>query len=239
MVDVLAIAPHPDDIEIAAGGTVARLVSSGVSVGMIDLTRGESATRGTPELRAEEAAAASVVLGVAFRETLGLPDGGLSCRDRGHLEAVTAAIRTHRPSLILTLHENDDHPDHVEGAGLVRRAAYLAGLANWPGPGQVVHRPHRILFAMGRRLFPPSLIIDVTESYPVKRRALAAFQSQFQRDPQDPVRTPISEPGFLPRIEGRDRHYGGQIEVEFGEPFHCDVPLAVMHPRDLLPGARS
>jgi bacillithiol biosynthesis deacetylase BshB1 len=225
--DVLTLAPHPDDIELSAGGTVALLVAAGRSVVMVDLTGGERATRGTPELRAREAEAAARALGVTGRECLGLPDGGLSRRDPGQMVAVVEAIRRHRPRLVIGMHWNDDHPDHVEAGRMVRRAAYLAGLRNYPEPGREPHRPTRVLFAMGRRPFTPSLVVDVTARYDGKRRAVEAYRSQFHRSPDDPLVTPISDPEFLVRVEARDRYMGGMIGARFGEPFFEVGPAAV------------
>ena len=226
MSDVLAIGPHPDDIELSAGGTVALLAASGRSVAIVDLTAGERATRGNPQSRAEEAAAAARALGVTDREGLGLPDGGVLARDPDQLAAVVDALRRHRPALVLTLHGNDDHPDHMEAAELVRRASYLAGLRNYPHAGNEPARPRRVLYAMGRRPFTPSLVVDVTAHYDAKRRALAAFASQFRRDPGDPLVTPISDPGFLELVEARDRTYGAMIGARYGEPFAEIGPAA-------------
>ena len=225
MLDVLAVGPHPDDLELAAGGTLAKLARAGRSVGMLDLTAGERGTRGTPEIRRREAEEAARHLGVEFRECLGLPDGGLSRYEPAHLAAVVAALRTRRPRIVVTMHGDDDHPDHVEGAALVERAAYVAGLKNASGADGEPHRPRAVLFAMGRRGFVPGVVVDVTGSYEAKRRALAAYRSQFFRDPDDPLVTSISEPGFLDRVEARDRYHGGMVGAEFGEPFFLRGPV--------------
>jgi bacillithiol biosynthesis deacetylase BshB1 len=231
--DVLGIGPHPDDIELAAGGTVSLLAGRGYRVTLIDLTQGERSTRGSPEVRAREAADAAEILGAA-REGLGLPDGGLSARDPHQLEAVVEVLRRHRPRLVLTLHWNDTHPDHVEGGELVRRAAYLSGLRNFPPAGSEPFRPPRVLYGMGRRAFVPTVVVDITAVHEAKRRSLHAYRSQFFRGRDDPLVTPISEPDFLDRIEARDRTYGGMIGAAFGEPFHEDGPSAVLDPRFLV-----
>jgi LmbE family N-acetylglucosaminyl deacetylase len=122
----------------------------------------------------------------------------------------------------------------VEGAGLVRRAVYLAALRNFPGPDEAPHRPGRLLWAMGRRPFTPSLVVDVSNVYDRKRAALGAYPSQFTRDPGDPRVTPISEPDFLARVEARDRVYGGLIGAAHGEPFLLDGPFPVRDSGTLL-----
>ncbi len=234
MADVLAVAPHPDDVEIAAGGTIALLSAAKRTVVLLDLTRGERSTRGNPELRAREADAAAKALGAASRETLELPDGGLDAHDPEQMQRLVEAIRRHRPRLVVAMHWHDDHPDHIEAGEMVRRALYLARLRNYPSPGQSAHRTERAVFAMGRRPFRPSLVVDVTSTYAAKRSALEAFRSQFHRDPDDPLVTPISDPEFLPRVEGRDRYFGGMIGATFGEPFFEIGPGAARTARDLL-----
>jgi bacillithiol biosynthesis deacetylase BshB1 len=232
--DVLGIGPHPDDMELAAGGTLALLAAAGYAVTLLDLTAGERATRGTPETRAREAAAAAAILGVQ-REGLDLPDGGVASTDPRQVEALVDALRRHRPRLVLAMHWADDHPDHREGAELVRRAVYLAGLYNYPAADAGRFRAGRVLYAMGRRAFEPTLIVDVGSVYPVKRRALESYRSQFTRDADDPRTTRISDPGFLARLEARDRLYGGRAGAEFGEPFFEEDPLRVRDPHTLVP----
>jgi len=218
MTDLLAIGPHPDDIELAASGTLSLFRAAGKRVVLLDLTRGERATRGNPSTRADEALDAARILGVE-REGLDLPDGGLNAREPEQLEQLVEVIRRLRPRLIVGMHWNDDHPDHIEAADLVRRAAYWSGVRNYPEPAGDSFRCERLLFAMGRRPFVPSLIVDVTSSYETKRRAIRAFKTQFHRDPDDPLSTPISDPGFLEWIEARDRYFGGMIGSTYGEPF--------------------
>lgn len=226
-VDVLAFAPHPDDLELGCGGTLILLAREGYRVGLVDLTRGEMATRGTPEIRAREAEEGRQVLGAAFRENLELPDLGLDAHTPGQLKAIVEAIRRHRPRLVFICSERDRHPDHVEAAHLVERACYVAGLAEYPAAG-APFRPGRLLFYMGRLDFEPKVIVDITPVFERKMRAAAAFRSQFFRDPGDPRVTPISEPGFFDRVTARFRHFGARIGVTFGEPFDLREPLGVV-----------
>lgn len=234
MCDVLAIGPHPDDMELAAGGTVAQLTAAGKEVVLLDLTLGERGTRGSAEIRAEEARNAARILG-AKRRCLHLPDTGVRALDEDQIESLVNEIRRLRPRLVIAAHGEDDHPDHREGAELVRRAIYFSGLKRFGSGDRESYRPKRLLFAMGRRPFLPSLIVDVTGTYPVKRNALAAFESQFHRRDGDPLVTPISDPGFLGSIEARDRYFGSLIGATFGEAFLDRGPVAVSQALSLIP----
>ena len=238
MCDVLAIGPHPDDMELAAAATLAQFSAAGRSVVLLDLTLGERGTRGSAEVRAEEARQAAQILG-AERKCLRLPDTGIRALDDDQTEALVNELRRLRPRLVIASHGDDDHPDHREGAELVRRAVYFAGLKKFGSGDREAHRPGRLLFAMGRRPFVPSLIVDVTAHYPVKQRALAAFDSQFHRTPDDPLATPISDPSFLPGIEARDRYFGSLIGVSYGEPFLDRGPVPVRDAGILIPGDPS
>lgn len=233
--DVLAFAPHPDDLELCCGGTLIRLSEAGIAVGLVDLTRGEKGSRGTAEIRAREADAAREILGATARLNLGLPDLGVDSRDPTQIRQVVEVIRRHRPRLVLTCSERDHHPDHVEAAQLVERAVYTSGLWAYDAPGEP-HRPGRVLFYMGRIVFEPRLIVDVTPVHDRKMRAAACFESQFVRDPDDPIQTPISDPGFMERVTARARHYGSRIGVRFGEPFDLREPFGLSAVDALLDG---
>lgn len=227
MVDVLAIGPHPDDLELAVGGAVARFVGEKKSVAFLDLTAGERGTRGTVETRHQEAQKAAAVLGVSDRRCLNLPDGGVNARDPEQLESLVGAIREAKPHLILTLHGHDDHPDHQEGALLVQRASYLAGLRQYPKPGSVFHKAKAIWYGMGRKMFSPSFVVDITDVFDKKLEAAACFASQFDAGSTSDPQTPLTHPDFLPRFEARARTFGGAIGVRFGEPYWIDGPVAL------------
>lgn len=225
---VLAFGAHPDDVELTIGGTVALLVRSGHRVVIVDLTRGELGTRGTPKIRAEEAAEAARILGVETRENLELPDGGLG-PERTQLSALVRVIRQHRPQLVLAPLEEDLHPDHKWAGRLIKEAAYLSGLRNWD-PGLPPHRPRAILQYMSHTRVAASLVIDVTETFETKRRACLAYRSQFHDpDSQEPATYISSEP-FWAWWEARARHDGHAIGATFGEAFVHQGPLPVRDP---------
>lgn len=221
-VDLLCITAHPDDVEISMAGTVLHHVSLGHRVGLVDLTAGELGTRGTPELRAKEAEAARRVLGAEFRYQLGLPDGFFR-PDRGSLLKVVAAIRRHRPRVLVTNAVRDRHPDHGRAAALVAEAAFLSGLRRLELEGSDGSlgpwRPNTVLHAIQDRWIDPDIVVDITPYWDRKMEALRCFASQFH-DPgsTEPV-SPISTPEFLPFLEGRTRELGHLLGVPFGEGF--------------------
>jgi len=232
-VRVLAIGAHPDDVDLYAGGLVAGLTRRGVEVILCDLTAGELGTRGTPELRAREAAEAARILGVASRECLALPDMGIDRTDASQTRAVVEAMRRARPELVLAPWEVDLHPDHRETAHLVRRARFLARVPRWPADGDPC-RPGPILFYEQKTPFEPHLVVDIGDVRDVKREAVRAFSSQFFREPDDPVRTEISDPAFHEMLDARSRVHGSRIGVTWGEGYRREEPEAVHDPVHLL-----
>ena len=193
-VDALFFGAHPDDVELTSGGLAALLASHGHAVGIVDLTRGESASRGTVEERAKEAAAAAATLGVEGRTTLSLPDLGLDRRDPEQLRAVVACLREQRPRLVVAPDRHDAHPDHIEASHLVARACYLAGLARFAAPGER-HRPERVLFALYRMSPPAHVVVDITPVWDRRAAALAAHGSQLAGAAGPP--TYLTAPDFM------------------------------------------
>lgn len=232
MRDALFFGAHPDDVELTCGGLAALLAAHGHAVGIVDLTIGEGGTRGDPEVRAREAQLAGERLGVASRETLGLPDGGLDRHDRTQLRAVVECLRRHRPGLVVAPWPDDPHPDHVEASQLVTRACWFAGLARWPAAGER-HRPRRLLYALYRTSASPHLVVDITSTWERRGQALAAHVSQL--DPEAGPATYLTQPGFLAEVEGRARALGALIGCTFGEGYRARGPLAVSDARALLP----
>ena len=236
MSDALLFGPHPDDLELTCGGLAARLARSGRRVALVDLTSGELGTRGDRETRAREANAAARVLGVDSRESLGLPDGGLDRHDRTQLRALIECIRRHRPHLVVAPDPEDPHPDHTEGAQLVRRACHLAGLVRYEAGGER-WRPVRLLHALYRSGARPHLVVDVSEVWEVRMAALREHRSQL--DPAAGAPTYLTAPGFLAEIEGRARHWGALIGVTHGEAYRSSGPVAITDPASLLEPGRE
>jgi len=225
-VDLIAFSPHPDDVELACGGTVLKMGSSGHATAIVDLTAGELGSSGSSATRMEESRKAAEILGVTFRSKLHLPDGGLNSHSRDQLLAVVEAIRRHRPALVLAPYWEARHPDHREASRLIEDAFFLSGLARL----STEHRPYRpaaIFFYMCRVEFSPTFIVDVSDTFERKLEAIAAYESQFSRDAKEAVPTSINDPGFLERIKLRSRYFGSQIGVEHGEPFLSRHPVGV------------
>jgi bacillithiol biosynthesis deacetylase BshB1 len=226
--DVIAFGSHPDDVELTVGGTVLLLRARGHEVAMVDLTRGELGTRGTPEIRAEEAAEAARRLGVKVRINLGLPDGHLRATDEAR-KKVVEVIRRLKPLVVLAPRPDDLHPDHAHASVLVREAAFLSGIARFGGGG-AAHRPRAVLQYASHTQFDPSFVVDVSEHFAAKKHAALAYKSQFH-DPgsKDPA-TYISSAGFWDWWEGRARYYGNLVGARYGEPFFVESPLLVADP---------
>lgn len=225
-VDFLVFAAHPDDAEMSAGGLIAKMVKLGHRVGIVDLTRGELGTRGTPKERAAESAAASAVLGLSVRENLGLTDGGLESTLEAR-RAVADAIRRHRPTLVAAPYERDLHPDHAAAGTIVAGAFYPSGFGKYE-TGSEPYRASGIVHYMCHYHFEPTFVVDVSDVWEQKMEAIRCYASQLHRPGSKEPRTRISEPDFLARFEGRFRHFGTMIGAAYGEPYwtYRPVPLA-------------
>ena len=233
-IDALAFGPHPDDVEIFCGGVMVRLAQLGYRTGVVDLTRGELATRGSVEERAREAAAAAEVLGLAFRENLGLPDGFL---DPGpgspHLRPVVEAIRRHRPEIVLVPSPEERHPDHVAAAALLVRAAFLAGLGRYEtAPARERFAPRRVVHYEMRVRLLGSFVVDTSPAWERKLQAIRCHASQLGEGGGPP--TLIGSALALPAIEARDRLHGARIGVRHGEALRTAETLGVGDPIALL-----
>ncbi len=221
--DILAIGAHPDDVELSAGGTVAKCVKLGYKVGLLDLTEGETGTRGTARIRAEEARDAAAILGVSVRENLRLGDGKFEVNEKNRRKVITI-IRQYRPKILLIPHWHERHPDHVHANILSREAWYYAGLAKLEtmqnGKKQAPWRPNNYFHFMQKYEFEPSFIVDISDVYELRVAAIKAHKSQFYDPDSKEPETFLSQKSFLDFMETRARYYGSKIGVPFGEPFY-------------------
>jgi len=228
--DVLAVSAHPDDIELACAGTVIKLVKQGYQVGILDLTQGELGTRGTPEIRAREAAAATSLMGIQTRECLGLPDGSIQNSPENRLRLVTV-IRKYRPDVMLFPFHIDRHPDHAHANTLCREAWFMAGLEKIESfvgtASQEPHRPRAYYNYMQWFEFVPSFIVDISDEFEQRMATVRAFKSQIY-DPDSTEReTALSTPEFLEMLHTRFAYYGDRIGRKYGEPFFSPTQVEV------------
>jgi bacillithiol biosynthesis deacetylase BshB1 len=228
-VDVLAIGPHPDDVELGIGALIHKLGQRGYKTAILDLTEGEMATRGIVAERREEAAAAAKILGVATRQNACLPDGGVA-NTLKQRETVVRQIRDFTPGLILAPMSQDRHPDHEAAHSLARDAGHLAGLANFD-TGQPCHRISQIYYY---RVYgdptPPSMVVDVSDHFDVKLAAMKAHASQLYNPDYEAEETFVSSKAFWNSIETKAAYWGQTIGARYGEPLYALNQLAVEMP---------
>lgn len=216
--DLLAIAPHPDDVELTCGGTMARMAEAGYATGILDLTRGETGTRGTPEMRLGEAARAGKILGVKVRRNLGLPDAHLRVCDE-YKTAIAEVIREFEPHTVILPYWEGRHPDHYTCSLLGYEACFVAGLRNYPLAGEAF-RPFKMIYAAAYASVVPTFAVDITHQYERRRRAIQAYQSQFRppkRERKSKVSLPLDE--LEERMSVSSRAFGRMIGVKYAEGF--------------------
>lgn len=221
--DILVFGPHPDDIEIGFGGSVAVHVAQGLRVGLVDLTRGELGSNGTPEEREAEAEAAREVLGATWRKNLGWPDGGMTGTESQILNVVRL-IRSVRPRTVVLPYRNDRHPDHVAASDALTRGAFNSGLRRFD-PATPAWRPDWVCYYFINDSVEPSFVIDVSAHYDTKRRALACHGSQFTPLDAGSVPTRLTASTFMQLIESRDAHFGARAGVAYAEGLVVRDPL--------------
>jgi len=222
-VHLLAFGPHPDDIEIGMAGTVAKHTSLGYQAGLCDLTRGEMGSNGTAAERVAEGEAAREVLGAAWRVNLGLPDGNLADTD-SHVRAIVDVVRRSRPQVIAVPSGADRHPDHVAAHRLLVSAVFKAGLRRFV-TSEEPWRAEWVCFYFINDSAPASFVVDVSDVYEVKRRALACHASQFAPSAGDAAATRLTSPLFRQLIESRDAQFGALAGVRFAEGFVVREPV--------------
>jgi bacillithiol biosynthesis deacetylase BshB1 len=217
-IDLLAIAAHPDDVELTSGGTLLRMADQGYVTGILDLTRGETGTRGTPEIRLKESEAAAKILKVKVRRNLGLPDAHLKVCDE-YKEAIAEVIRELQPRTVILPYWDGRHPDHYAAAALGYEACFIAGLKNYPMQG-AAFRPFKILYAAAYEDARPTFAVDITKYYDRRRAAILAYKSQFsppKKDAGGKVFLPLDE--LEERMSVQAKHYGRMIGVKYAEAY--------------------
>lgn len=226
--DVLIFGAHPDDAELAMGGTIAKLTKAGLKIGIIDLTRGELGTRGTAETRQQEAFNAAITLKVAVRENLEMPDGDIKNLEE-NLMKVIIAIRKFKPKIIFAPYFNDRHPDHIDASHLIKRAMFSTGLSKIKSCDKEVsqnhYRPEKLFYYMQTYTFDPTFIVDVSETFDLKMKAVECYGTQFHNPKSKEPETFISRPEFINYIKSRAEFYGFSISKKFGEPFFCEEKI--------------
>lgn len=228
--DILVMAAHPDDAELACSGTIRKQLALGKKVGIVDFTRGELGTRGTPEIRIAESAAATEILGIQVRENIGLADG-FFVNDQASQLKLIEVIRAYQPDIILANALEDRHPDHGKGAQLAIDACFLSGLRKIEtlrnGKIQTEWRPKQVFHYIQDRYLEPDFVVDITEHWPTKEAAIRAFRSQFFDPNSSEPASYISSPEFLHFIEARAREMGHKIGVTYGEGFQTQKTIAI------------
>jgi len=229
--DILVLPVHPDDAELGCAGTILKHIALGKKAGIADLTHGELGTRGSAEIRAQEAAASSKILGLVVRENLGLPDGFIE-NTKEHQLKVIEAIRKYQPKIVITNAYHDRHPDHGRASELVETSAFLSGLRKIEtysdGKQQEAWRPELVLHFIQDEYIKPDILIDITDNWDKKIESINAFGSQFfNPDWENEPQTYISSPEFIQVIEARAREFGKAINVKYAEGFTCRKILGV------------
>ena len=222
MLDILVVAPHPDDAELGMGGAILKFKAEGLRVGVLDLTDGEPTPHGSPELRAQETAAATAILGLDWRDNLGLPNRSLepSLEARAKLAGV---IRQQRPRWLFAPYWEDAHPDHLAATELVEAARFWAKLSKTDMPGEP-HHPERIYnyyCVHLKHAAQPAFVLDISDYWEQKLAAIEAYQSQFV------IGRPTEPPTFLDGLRNEAAYWGKLIGRRYGEPFQCREPLAL------------
>jgi bacillithiol biosynthesis deacetylase BshB1 len=229
--NILAFGAHPDDIELACAGTLAKHAELGENIGVIDLTEGEMGTRGTPATRLEEASKSAEILGLKVRENLGFEDAFFQ-NDLKHQTEIVKKIRQYQPDIILANAVSDRHPDHGKASELISESVFLAGLKkfetiNAKGEPQEAYRPNKVYHYIQSLPITPDFVVDVSEHWNKKMNAIKAFDSQFYKAGSEEPETYISSPRFMKMIEARAMEFGQIIGVDYAEGFTVERYLGV------------
>lgn len=235
--DILAFGAHPDDVELGCAGTLIKQISLGYKVGIVDLTQGELGTRGTPEIRLQEATDASKIIGASVRDNLSMADGFFR-NDKEHQLEVIKKIRQYKPEIVILNAPYDRHPDHGRGSSLVSEACFLAGLrmieTEHVGKKQEAHRPRAVYKYIQFYNIEPSFVVDISGFMDKKLEAIKAFKSQFYDPNSNEPETIISSKGFLEHVSQRAADMGRIIGTKYGEGFISERYVGVRNMMELL-----
>jgi len=235
--DILAIAAHPDDVELSCAGTLMVHAAQGMQVGVVDLTRGELGTRGTPETRAQEAKDAAAVMGLAVRDNLGLADGFFQ-NERAEQLAIITAIRKYQPDIVLANAIDDRHPDHGRAARLIADSCFMAGLrkieTTHNGQPQQAWRPKQVYHFLQDRYHQPDLVVDISSVMERKLDAIRCFKTQFLAPEEEQLQTYISSPAFFESVIYRSKMLGKMVGVAYAEGYTSAKAIGVRSFADLI-----
>ena len=235
--DILAFGAHPDDVELSCAGTISKEIASGKKIGIVDLTRGELGTRGSADIRDQEANKAASLLGAVCRENLGFRDG-FFINDEQHQIAVIEVIRKHKPRIVLCNAQTDRHIDHGRAAAILQDACFLSGLqkikTTLEGKSQEPWRPSQVYHYMQWNNDPCDFVVDISDYMDKKMEVILAYSSQFYNKKSNEPETPISTKQFLSSIENRAADLGRIIGVSYAEGFTTNRLLAVSQISDLI-----
>jgi bacillithiol biosynthesis deacetylase BshB1 len=222
--DILVMAAHPDDAELSCAGTILKHIAAGKKVGIVDFTRGELGTRGTPEIRLQESADATKILGLHVRENLGIRDGFFRNDEETQLKLIEV-IRKYQPEIVLANALEDRHPDHGKGAQLAIDACFLSGLRQIKTGDLPAWRPAQVYHYIQDRYLEPDFVVDISSQWDQKEAAIRAFKSQFFDPNSSEPASYISSPDFLNFIQARAMEMGHKIGVKYGEGFQSQKTL--------------
>lgn len=235
--DILAFGAHPDDVELGCAGTIAKEISLGKKVGIVDLTRGELGTRGSADIRDAEAAKSAEILGVSVRENLRMRDG-FFVNDEAHQMKIIRMIRKYRPDIVLCNAVDDRHIDHPKGSQLVSDACFLSGLRRIEteddGNPQEAWRPKHVYHYIQWKNLIPDFVVDITGFTDIKQRAILAYSSQFYDPTTNEPETPIATKNFLDSLHYRTQDLGRLIGTDHAEGFVTERHVAVKSLGDLI-----
>ncbi len=229
--DVMAFSAHPDDVELMCAGTLIKLARQGYKTGVVSLSAGEMGSRGTPELRQKENQQAAEIMGLSVNHILDMPDGNIENNKNNQLKIIRE-IRQYHPKIVLAPYWETRHPDHGNCSLLVRQAAFISGLKQID-TGQPHYRPTKVIYYMELYDFNPSFIVDVSETFEDKIKAIRAYASQFhnpEKEYDSSEATYISTPEFLRSIIARGEYWGNKIGANYGEPFLVREPMKLNDP---------